>query len=115
MASPTDDKPPVSGPTATPGLNPNDKVVHVWSTPVEDKDAPSDGSTPSSSNNPPTLRNAISTIKSEDFSNVARMPCARQGLMTGIGAGAGFGGLSFVIRGTSCSIDRFATQRSCLI
>ncbi|KAK9781636.1 hypothetical protein SCAR479_01507 [Seiridium cardinale] len=41
----------------------------------------------------PTISDGIKTIKSEDFLKVHEIPCARQGLMTGIGAGfvVGFG------------------------
>ncbi|KAK7757346.1 hypothetical protein SLS62_000358 [Diatrype stigma] len=36
----------------------------------------------------PTLKDGIQTIKPDDFFSVHKIPCARQGLLTGIGAGA---------------------------
>lgn len=82
--------------------NPNEKVLHVWSKPIAEGDQ-----VPESAKNPdgtPTSQTAfaavVSTIKKEDFTNVANTPCARQGLLTGIGAGAGLGGLKFVLQGT---------------
>ncbi|KAI1803076.1 hypothetical protein F4811DRAFT_554208 [Daldinia bambusicola] len=50
------------------------------------------GSTEGQKNSPqPTIKDGIQSIKSDDFFNVHRIPCARQGLMTGIGAGAAVG------------------------
>lgn len=39
----------------------------------------------------PTLKEGFDSIKSDDFLKVHRIPCAREGLMTGIGAGAAVG------------------------
>ncbi|KAL0939730.1 uncharacterized protein CTRU02_206339 [Colletotrichum truncatum] len=47
-----------------------------------------------------TISEAVKTIKSEDFLNVAQTPCARGGFLTGIATGAGVGGLRYVFRGT---------------
>lgn len=82
--------------------NTNEKVLHVWSKPIAEGDQ-----VPESAKNPdgtPTSQTAfsaaVSMIKKEDFANIANTPCARQGLLTGIGAGAGLGGLKFVLQGT---------------
>ena len=40
---------------------------------------------------PQTLKDTIQSIKADDFLNVHRIPCARQGFLTGIGAGAVMG------------------------
>ncbi|RCI12380.1 hypothetical protein L249_0045 [Ophiocordyceps polyrhachis-furcata BCC 54312] len=47
----------------------------------------------------PTLSDAFATITKEDFLHVAKKPCAREGLLTGIAAGAGIGGLKFLLQG----------------
>ncbi|KAI0516943.1 hypothetical protein F5B22DRAFT_646288 [Xylaria bambusicola] len=39
----------------------------------------------------PTFKDGIESIKSDDFLKVHHIPCAREGLMTGIGAGAVLG------------------------
>ncbi|RYP45822.1 hypothetical protein DL768_007875 [Monosporascus sp. mg162] len=36
----------------------------------------------------PTLKEGLQSIKADDFLNVHRIPCARQGFLTGIGTGA---------------------------
>ncbi|RFU80077.1 cox20 fam36a [Trichoderma arundinaceum] len=94
--------------------NTNEKVLHVWSKPIEEgdqvpglqgSDKNPDG-TPRTSRSP--LSEAVSMIKREDFTNVANTPCARQGLLTGIGAGAGLGGLKFVIQGNATKSANWA-------
>ncbi|EJT82484.1 hypothetical protein GGTG_02457 [Gaeumannomyces tritici R3-111a-1] len=44
-----------------------------------------------------TIGEAVGTIKPEDFLAVHNAPCSRQGLLTGIGGGAGVGALRFVL------------------
>ncbi|KAL6899008.1 hypothetical protein GGI43DRAFT_76457 [Trichoderma evansii] len=90
--------------------NPNEKVLHVWSKPIAEGDQ-----VPESAKNPdgtPTSQTAfsaaVSMIKKEDFTNIANTPCARQGLLTGIGAGAGLGGLKFVIQGNAAKSANWA-------
>ena len=87
--------------------NPSQKTLHVWSKPVEQQDKAQslpgqeqqDGSgTP---NARPTISDAVSMIKTEDFATVATTPCARQGFLTGIASGAGLGGLKFVLQGAT--------------
>ncbi|KND89330.1 Cytochrome c oxidase protein 20, mitochondrial [Tolypocladium ophioglossoides CBS 100239] len=94
--------------------NPNQKTLHVWSKPVEQKDEAQsstgqlqqDGSgTP---NTRPTITDAVSMIKKEDFANVASTPCARQGFLTGIASGAGLGGLKFVLQGNATKSANWA-------
>jgi cytochrome c oxidase assembly protein subunit 20 len=80
---------------------PGDKTLHVWSKPIEQNEATTvngeHGATPT--NNRPTISEAVSMIKKDDFTNVANTPCARQGFITGIASGAGIGGLRFVLKG----------------
>ncbi|OAA82209.1 Cox20/FAM36A [Akanthomyces lecanii RCEF 1005] len=88
-------------PTAPQGLTlPNSvsgkPVQAAWSTPLSPADNPDDKS---SSKQRPTITNAVASIKTEDFANVANAPCARNGFMTGIVTGAAAGGLKLVVRG----------------
>lgn len=53
-----------------------------------------------------TIGEAVGTIKAEDFLSVHHAPCSRQGLLTGIGGGAGVGALRFVLGGTSAREQR---------
>ncbi|KAM6478988.1 cytochrome oxidase biogenesis protein, Cox20 subunit [Trichoderma sp. SZMC 28011] len=94
--------------------NANEKVLHVWSKPIAEgdevpglqgSDKNPDG-TPSGSRS--AFAEAVSMIKKDDFANVANTPCARQGLLTGIGAGAGLGGLKFVIQGNAAKSANWA-------
>ncbi|KOS18281.1 Cytochrome c oxidase protein 20 [Escovopsis weberi] len=88
---------------------PDEKVLHVWSKPIEQGDQipgqNPDGSTPQAR---PNISDAVSQIKKEDFLNVANTPCARQGLLTGIAAGAGLGGLKFVVHGSVSRASNWA-------
>ncbi|KAM0262466.1 hypothetical protein ACHAQJ_001720 [Trichoderma viride] len=97
--------------------NPNDKVLHVWSKPIEEGDQVpglqgSDKNPDGTPKSQSAFSEAVSMIKKEDFTNVANTPCARQGLLTGIGAGAGFGGLKFVIQASYefCQYQRRAEK-----
>ncbi|KAF4957709.1 hypothetical protein FGADI_2948 [Fusarium gaditjirri] len=74
---------------------PGDKTLHVWSKPIEQNEATTVNGEhgPVPSNNRPTISEAVSMIKKDDFTNVANTPCARQGFITGIASGAGIGGL----------------------
>ena len=69
---------------------PNTQPLNVWSKPISEQDA---------AGAQPTISEAVSMIKPEDFTNVANTPCARNSLLTGIGAGFGLGGLRFVLGG----------------
>ncbi|EWG43067.1 hypothetical protein FVEG_04698 [Fusarium verticillioides 7600] len=89
---------------------PGDKTLHVWSKPIEQNEATTvngeHGATPT--NNRPTISEAVSMIKKDDFANVANTPCARQGFITGIASGAGVGGLRFVLKGNPGSAANWA-------
>ena len=80
---------------------PGDKTLHVWSKPIEQAGAAAtDGQNGATSTNTrPTISEAVSMIKKDDFANIANTPCARQGFITGIASGAGIGGLRSVIKG----------------
>jgi cytochrome c oxidase assembly protein subunit 20 len=51
------------------------------------------------------LGEAIKTIKPSDFLSVHQTPCARQGILAGIGAGAAVGALRIVLR-SMCRLSR---------
>lgn len=83
---------------AQPGAN--QKTLHVWSKPIEQPDeSQSLGGDKTTNNARPTITDAVGMIRTEDFTNVHNTPCARQGFLAGIAAGAGVGGLRFVLRG----------------
>ncbi|KAI1136511.1 hypothetical protein F5Y05DRAFT_110592 [Hypoxylon sp. FL0543] len=67
-----------------PGSNPQDQAG-----PTEGQKSPSQ----------PTITEGIRSIKPDDILNVHKIPCARQGLMTGIGAGAVVGMGRYIIGG----------------
>lgn len=91
MASnPRDDK------QAQPPLDPNQKALNVWAKPVDQHDGAA-----TNPNRQPTITEAVSTIKPEDFKSVANTPCARNGFLTGIASGFGVGGLRFILTGSS--------------
>lgn len=71
-------------------------VQAAWSTPLQPADDPN---AQSGSNSRPTISDAVASIKTEDFANVAGTPCSRNGFMTGIVTGAAAGGLKLVVRG----------------
>lgn len=58
----------------------------------------------------PTLTEGLQSIKADDFFGVHKMPCARQGLMTGIGAGAVTGMVRYVVGG----IQAFSPRTPCI-
>ena len=86
---------------------PGEKTLHVRSKPFEQNEvAAANGENGATSTNTrPTISEAVSMIKKDDFTNVANTPCARQGFLTGIASGAGVGGLRFVLRGESIMTD----------
>lgn len=46
-----------------------------------------------------TLSEAVSTIKPDDFLKVHQTPCAREGLVWGIGSGSAIGFLRYIVGG----------------
>ncbi|KAK4143464.1 uncharacterized protein C8A04DRAFT_28891 [Dichotomopilus funicola] len=59
-----------------------------------------DGSQPASTRprpRPPTISEAAQTIKPADFLTFHQAPCARTGLLTGIGAGAAIGAVRWIM------------------
>lgn len=58
---------------------------------------------PNANATPPTLKDTIQSIKADDFLNVHRIPCARQGFLTGIGAGAVVGMGRYMFGGESAN------------
>jgi cytochrome c oxidase assembly protein subunit 20 len=50
-------------------------------------------------NNRVSIKDAVRTIKKEDFLNIGQIPCGRQGFMTGIASGAAIGGVRWVLMG----------------
>ncbi|KYK54848.1 hypothetical protein DCS_06809 [Drechmeria coniospora] len=105
MAPNTDHEPP----------NPNQKTLHVWSKPIAQNDGQSTGGQQeaqeagtAAANARPTISEAVSMIKTEDFATVATTPCARQGFLAGIASGAGLGGLKFVLHGNATKAANWA-------
>ncbi|KAJ2978772.1 hypothetical protein NQ176_g3634 [Zarea fungicola] len=66
--------------------------------PVIIKSTENEDSAPTT-NTEPTISAAFASIKKEDFANVANMPCARNGFMTGIVTGVATGALKLFTRG----------------
>jgi cytochrome c oxidase assembly protein subunit 20 len=85
---------------------PDGKTLHVWGKPLEHSAVP-EGSAPVTTQ-PPSLSEAVGSIKKEDFMNLPNTPCSRNGLLTGIATGAGIGGLRFVLKGTPVSAANWA-------
>ncbi|KAF4126174.1 cytochrome c oxidase assembly protein subunit 20 [Geosmithia morbida] len=86
------------------GNDPNQRTLNVWSKPIDEKDQQAAGG----NGQRPTITDAVGMIKPEDFANVAETPCARNGFLTGIGAGFGAGGLRFVVGGNIGKATNFA-------
>ncbi|KID98167.1 Cytochrome oxidase biogenesis protein, Cox20 subunit, partial [Metarhizium majus ARSEF 297] len=92
---------------AQPGAT--QKTLHVWSKPIEQPDeSQSLGGDKTTNNARPTIADAVGMIKTEDFTNVHNTPCARQGFLAGIAAGAGVGGLRFVLKGNAVKAANWA-------
>lgn len=84
---------PNNGPPNGPqDPNAQQKELSLWAEPMKEGDV---------SNTRPSIKDAAGMIKSEDFVNIASYPCARTGLLQGIGAGFGMGGMRFIVGGRS--------------
>lgn len=81
--------------------NTGQKTLQVWSEPLKPADEERLQNTNGAAGSSLKISDAVATIKKEDFLNVAQMPCARGGLLTGIASGTVAGGLRFVARGMS--------------
>lgn len=107
-----------------PNTNPNAKKLHVWGRPLDSpssspsapdatpNEKPVDGKPAGDKSldgkdfqqnfpesNGVSLADAVKSIKAEDFFDVHKSACGRQGLMAGIVLGSLVGGLRFVWRG----------------
>ncbi|KAJ6786468.1 hypothetical protein PWT90_06506 [Aphanocladium album] len=80
-------------------------VQAAWSTPLQAADDP-DNKTGSKQR--PTISDAVASIKTEDFANVASTPCSRNGFLTGIVTGAAAGGLKIILRANWASAANWA-------
>lgn len=115
-----------SDPSKDPNDHPNSKKLHIVGRPLDQpssdqKPADREGAKPQLSSDDfqrnfpeaggSSLSEAVKTIKPEDFLEVHKSACGRQGLMSGIVAGAVVGGLRFVWRGTF-SFPRAPSLRS---
>ena len=65
--------------------------------PSSDLSQPQQPTQLSSNSKSPTVTEALASIKPSDFLTIHQKPCARPGLLTGIGAGAVVGILRFII------------------
>lgn len=90
---------PSSSSTSTPGDAPNDKPA--TGKPADEKSLEGkDFQQNFPEANGVSLSDAVKSIKGEDFLDVHKSACGRQGLMAGIVLGSLVGGLRFVWRGT---------------
>ncbi|KAL2752066.1 hypothetical protein ACRALDRAFT_2030303 [Sodiomyces alcalophilus JCM 7366] len=85
------------------GLDPDGKLPEKHLTKVDGKLDPSvfqNNSLKEQPHNPdsPTIRDAVKTIKAEDFLNVGKVPCARNGYIYGIMIGGLVGGFKFIMK-----------------
>ncbi|KAI0534723.1 hypothetical protein GGR58DRAFT_44099 [Xylaria digitata] len=64
------------------------EVFHSSTTPERSELASALSAGPESKSPRPTFKEGMQSIKSDDFLRIHQIPCAREGLMTGIGAGA---------------------------
>ncbi|KAL2110332.1 hypothetical protein VUR80DRAFT_1337 [Thermomyces stellatus] len=111
-----------SEPPRDPKDHPNAKKLHLVGRPLDqpspDQKPADDGSKPQLSSDDfqrnfpeaggASLAEAVKSIKPEDFLEVHKSACGRQGLMTGIVAGAVVGGLRFVWRGAPLKAANWA-------
>lgn len=83
------------------GSKPEDRDGTLSNTPTEEGQAPYKRA---------TISDGFKTIKSEDFLKVHQIPCARQGWMTGIGAGFVVGMGRYLVGGECCVKTPLKTQ-----
>lgn len=103
-----------TGSDREPQPNQSGKRLHIWGRPIEPPAPSTTPTTPTTEgkalsgddfqkNFPETqgisISDAFKTVKPEDMLQVHKSVCGRQGLLTGIAAGAIIGGLRFVWRG----------------
>ena len=117
-------KSPESGaPTAPPSASPPLPADHVLlttlptappssvSSPSTEPVKPSEpvagaASSPPENTRPATVVDAVRTIRPADFTAFHMMPCARESLLTGLGAGFGIGGIRLVFGGTRSFVPK---------
>jgi cytochrome c oxidase assembly protein subunit 20 len=76
----------------SPTTNSNQKTLNVWNKPIDEKDAKNQAG-------PVTFSEAYETVKLSELPEVAKYPCVRNALLTGIASGFGAGGLRFIVGG----------------
>ncbi|KAL7619851.1 hypothetical protein AAE478_010396 [Parahypoxylon ruwenzoriense] len=78
---------PPPGATAPPEHVNKPQIYEIFHSPKSESrvDGPTEGQANPS---PPSIKEGIQSIKSDDFLSVHKIPCARQGFMTGIASGA---------------------------
>ncbi|KAI9316996.1 hypothetical protein BX666DRAFT_2027070 [Dichotomocladium elegans] len=64
-------------------------------------------------NEKPTVTDAFKTIKLEDFKDVGKIPCARNSLLYGMGAGLGLGSIRFFVKRSVPSAANWAVAAFC--
>ncbi|KAG6193423.1 hypothetical protein E4U46_001882 [Claviceps purpurea] len=74
-----------------------EKTLQVWSEPIG---VSTDEGQPTATKPVavPSLSEVVGSLKKDDFTDLYKTPCARQGTLTGIAVGAGAGGLRFVLK-----------------
>lgn len=59
----------------------------------------------------PGFVEALKTIKLQDFKEVHKKPCTREGFLTGIGAAFATGGVRAILGGANARLGRFGKAR----
>ncbi|CAJ2509441.1 Uu.00g144670.m01.CDS01 [Anthostomella pinea] len=96
---------PPPGATAPPDHVKNPQIYEIFhGSKAEGDSAQQDGSTPTGAEGQkktpnPTFTDGLQSIQSTDFLNIHKVPCAREGFITGIGAGAAVGVGSYLVGG----------------
>ncbi|KAF7722579.1 hypothetical protein EC973_002932 [Apophysomyces ossiformis] len=61
----------------------------------------------------PTFTDALKTVKMEDFKDLNRIPCARNSLLYGMGAGLGLGSIRYIATSKVPSAANWAVGAFC--
>ncbi|KAG0169103.1 hypothetical protein DFQ28_002289 [Apophysomyces sp. BC1034] len=61
----------------------------------------------------PTFSDALKTVKLEDFKDVNRIPCARNSILYGMGAGLGLGSIRYIATSKVPSAANWAVGAFC--
>ncbi|KAI1385506.1 uncharacterized protein F4822DRAFT_345910 [Hypoxylon trugodes] len=103
MAQNDNEQPKLRGPppgaTAPPDHVKKPQIYEIFPSPKTEGQADGAVAEGQKSSSQPTITDGLQSIKPNDFLSVHKIPCARQGLMTGIGAGAAVGMGRYIVGG----------------